>query len=379
MSFIPNILPSHKTKKNKNNKNKVTKDLWNQFNEIKKTDIEGLKDTTSDIDENEKDKGKIECVYNNEFECKLRDICDNCNDGLRITEEGFYACVNPACGIVYKDYIDDSAEWRYYGANDNQSGDPTRCGMPVNPLLKESSYGCKIICNGKSSYEMRKIRRYTEWQSMPYKEKARYDEFLRIKTMANNSGIPKYIIDDALTYHKKISEEKTFRALNRDGIIAASIYISGRLNKFPRTAKEIAAVFHLDHTSATRGCKNALTILNKMEKDMIQNDKTTLCQTKPISFIERYCSRLNINKELTKLCQFIAVKIERNNIIPENTPHSVAAGIVYFVGQVCSLNISKKDVRGISEISEVTITKCYKKLENIKEQLIPKAILSKYV
>lgn len=379
MSFIPNILPSHKTKKNKNNKNKVTKDLWNQFNEIKKTDIEGLKDTISDIDENEKDKGKIECVYNNEFECKLRDICDNCNDGLRITEEGFYACVNPACGIIYKDYIDDSAEWRYYGANDNQSGDPTRCGMPVNPLLKESSYGCKIICNGKSSYEMRKIRRYTEWQSMPYKEKARYDEFLRIKTMANNSGIPKYIIDDALTYHKKISEEKTFRALNRDGIIAASIYISGRLNKFPRTAKEIAAVFHLDHTSATRGCKNALTILNKMEKDMIQNDKTTLCQTKPISFIERYCSRLNINKELTKLCQFIAVKIERNNIIPENTPHSVAAGIVYFVGQVCSLNISKKDVRGISEISEVTITKCYKKLENIKEQLIPKAILSKYV
>ena len=51
--------------------------------------------------------------------------------------------------------------------------DPTRCGMPINPLLKESSYGCKVICNSNSSYEMRKIRRYTEWQSMPYKEKNR--------------------------------------------------------------------------------------------------------------------------------------------------------------------------------------------------------------
>ena len=28
---------------------------------------------------------------------------------------------------------------------------------------------------------MRKIRRYTEWQSMPYKEKTQYDEFEKIK------------------------------------------------------------------------------------------------------------------------------------------------------------------------------------------------------
>ena len=32
-------------------------------------------------------------------------------------------------------------------------------------------------------------------------------------------------------------------------------------------------------------------------------------------------------------------KIEENNYIPENTPISVAAGIVYFVAQNCNLNI----------------------------------------
>ena len=55
---------------------------------------------------------------------------------------------------------------------------------------------------------MRKVRRYTEWQSMPYKEKSQYDEFQRISTMAHNAGIPKIIIDEALRYHKKISEQK---------------------------------------------------------------------------------------------------------------------------------------------------------------------------
>jgi transcription initiation factor TFIIIB Brf1 subunit/transcription initiation factor TFIIB len=65
-------------------------------------------------------------------------------------------------------------------------------------------------------------------------------------------------------------------------------------------------------------------------------------------------------------------------MIPENTPHSIAAGIVYFVGQLCKLNLSKRDVNKVSEISEVTINKCYKKLENIQDKLVPKAIIDKY-
>jgi transcription initiation factor TFIIB len=250
--------------------------------------------------------------------------------------------------------------------------------MPVNPLLKESSYGCKVICQGATSYEMRKIRRYTEWQSMPYKEKSQYDEFQRITIIACNAGIPKIIIDEALRFHKKISEHKTFRGLNRDGIIAASIYISCRTNDCPRTAKEIATIFNLDNTSATKGCKNAITIVNEIECEMINTDKTSLCKTRPEDFIDRYCSKLNINQELTKCCKFIAMRIQKNNLIPENTPHSIAAGIVYFMAQTCKLNLSKRDVNKVSEISEVTINKCYKKLEVIQDKLIPKAILEKY-
>ena len=63
---------------------------------------------------------------------------------------------------------------------------------------------------------------------------------------------------------RQVSEAKTFRGLNREGIIAASIYISARINNYPRTAKEIATIFNLDNTSATKGCKNALSIINKI-------------------------------------------------------------------------------------------------------------------
>jgi transcription initiation factor TFIIB len=225
---------------------------------------------------------------------------------------------------------------------------------------------------------MRKIRRYTEWQSMPYNEKMRYDEGQRISILANQGGIPQMIIDEAMRLHKKISDAKSFRGLNRDGIIAATIYVAARINGYPRSAKEIATIFHLDNTSATRGCRNAISIINELENEMENSEKTSLGQTTPSSFIERYCSHLNINAELTKLCKFIAQKIQKNNLIPENTPNSIASGILYFVAQKCNLNVSKRSVHNVSDVSEVTINKCFKKLEELQEQLIPKVIIDKY-
>ena len=351
------------TKKTKRKKNKKkTKKLWKMF------DSEVLNTNKTD---------ELECLYR-DASISERNYCDMCNDKLSIGENGFLVCSNKKCGIVYKDSLEQGAEWRYYGADDNNMRDPTRCGMPINPLLKESSYGCKVACRGNTTYEMKKIKRYTDWQSMPYKEKTIYDEFQRIKIMSKNSGIPKIMVDEALRQHKKISEMKTFRGCNRDGIIAASVYIACRIHNFPRTAKEIATIFHLDNSSATRGCKNAMHLLNNMEQEYVNNNKTKLCRTNPSSFIERYCSRLNLNNEITKVCLFVAINIQMKNIIPENTPHSVAAGIVYFVSQSCHLNITKRDVNNVSEISEVTINKCYKKLDEIKDTLIPSVILNKY-
>ena len=354
-------MSNDKSKKLKDNTIDKAK-LWNVFE--------------TEVQNPEKQKDPLECLYRTIGD---RENCERCQHSLAYSDEGFLTCTNNKCGIIYKDMLDQSAEWRYYGADDNQNSDPTRCGMPINPYLEESSFGCKVLCVGPSSYEMRKIRRYTEWQSMPYKEKSQYDEFQRITIMAQNSGIPKLIIDDAIRYHKKVSEyEQTFRGDNKDGLIAASIYISCRINNYPRTAKELATIFHLDVTSATQGCQNAQLIINDLEKDMDNKDKTAFCKTKPESFIERYCSRLNINTELTKLCHFIAIKIEKLNLMPENTPHSIAAGVVYFIAQICKLNVSKKDVKNISEISEVTINKCFKKLERKTEELIPEVILKKY-
>jgi transcription initiation factor TFIIB len=345
-----------KTKKIKSQKKNA--DAWNLF-------------------DNEIGEQKMECIYSSDIGNK--EICTICKSALSYTDEGFLGCTNNKCGIIYTDMIELGAEWRYYGADDNSNSDPTRCGMPINPLLAESSFGCKILGGtGGKSWEMRKIKRYTEWQSMPYREKAQWDEFQQITVHANNYNIPKIIIDSAIRYHKQISEEKTFRGLNREGIIAASIYISCSVNKYPRTAKEIAQIFNLDNTSATKGCKNAMSIINSIESNHENNDKTILTHATPTIFIDRFCSNLNINDELTRLCKFIAKKVQQKKLIPENTPPSIAVGIIYFVCQKCNLNITKKSIYAVTQVSEVTINKCSQKLLPYEETLIPNVILKKY-
>lgn len=359
------VLPSHtntKTKKKKVELSIIDKaKLWDIFD----SDVKCL-DTVKQSDE-------LTSAVTSEI-----DLCRNCNSSLMIMEDGFPTCTNTNCGIMNRDILDYSPEWRFYGAEDKNANDPTRCGNPINPLLVESSFGCKVLCNMKSSYEMKKIRKWTEWQSMPHREKSLYDEFQFITIMAQNAGIPRIFIDDAMAIHKDISEQKMFRGMNRDGIKSASIYISCRLNGCPRTSHEIAEIFKLDKTSATTGCSMAVNILHNIERNIDPDKQADLCLTLPSSFIERYCSRLNFNQELTMLSKFVANKVEKNNLITDNIPHAIAAGIVYFVAQKCNMNITKQDIKIVCGVSEVTINKCYKKLELMNEQLLPKAIMSKY-
>lgn len=366
-SFI--IKPNKTIKKTIKKKKEISainkSKLWEIFDHDKK-DLE--KNTNTD---------NLECIYNVQEEHE-QELCKLCKSRLMIMDDGFPTCTNIKCSVMNRDVLDYSPEWRFYNTDDKNATDPTRCGNPINPLLMESSFGCKVLSNTRSSYEMKKIRKWTEWQSMPHKEKSLYDEFQFITIMAQNAGIPRIFIDDAMAIHKDISEQKMFRGMNRDGIKAASIYISCRLNGCPRTAHEIAEIFKLDKTSATNGCSMAVNILHNIERNVDSTNQAELCVTLPSLFIERYCSRLNFNQELTMLSKFVANKVEQNNMITDNIPHAIAAGIIYFIAYNCQLNISKQDIKMICGVSEVTINKCFKKLELNKESFLPKAILEKY-
>jgi len=70
--------------------------------------------------------------------------------------------------------------------------------------------------------------------------------------------------------------------------------------------------------------------------------------------------------------------VESQSFISDNTPQSLAAGIMFFVSQTCGLNITKADIRKVCNVSEVTINKCFRKLISVQDKIVPKCILEKY-
>jgi transcription initiation factor TFIIB len=357
-----------KTLKKKKKRSDLEKNrLWNIYDQEKQS----KPSITIHSPENEQpDQLKIET-----------DFCHKCKNILRFNEEGFPSCTNPKCGYMHSSAIDYSPEWRYFAQDQKTGGsDTTRCGNPIDPLLEESSYACKIMCNSGASHEMKNLRKWTRWQSMPHREKALYEEFQIITIMSQNSGIPKLFIDHAKSIYKDLYDQKTFRGVKRDAIRAASIWIVCWKNKCPRTSNEIADIFRIDKNSASLGCSLAEELLRSHERNFEEEDKSQLCALTPSNFIERFCSKLNMPPDLKLLSSFVAAQVEKQNLIPDNRPQAIAAGILYFISYHCGLNHSKQNIKTMlgDEVSEVTINKCFKKLEDYRTQLLPTWVSKKY-
>jgi transcription initiation factor TFIIB len=326
-------------------------------------DLENLFEQLKPESKDSKEESKVLSNY---------EICESCQSDNLIIDNGSVIC--KSCGVINCNTIDSGAEWRFYGSEDSKFSDPTRCGLPTNALLPESSLGSTVSFKYGESYEMRKIRNYHLWNAMPYKERSLYNVFDGIQVRANDHGIPSCIIDEAKNLYKTISDIQINRGSNRNGIIASCIYKACILQGCPRSAKEIAEIFKLNITHMTKGCKKFDEILNLEHGQNLCLSSNT---TKSIDFIERFCSKLNLGKNIVKICKHVCDKADEYNLVSKCIPPSIAAGSIFLVCNILNINISKKEISTTCKISEVTISKCYKSLLKYHKYLFPEEIIKK--
>jgi len=304
-------------------------DLWNLY--------DTLKNELNEKDDNI--KTLCSCGSNKVFEIDSMNICSNCN------------------AIIDKS-LDNTAEWRYYGSEDNRDIDPSRCGMPINKLLPKSSMGSVIGNTKNNNIDMKRIRMYQMWNAMPYDERTLCNIFDKLEKATANNGIPQKVIDDAKIFYKKTSEKKISRGENKEGLIASCIYHSCLINDIPRSSKEIAKMFNINHVTLNKG--------NTRFQQLLQ---INVISSNPHNFISRFGSRVNMNKNDIENCKKLITFLEKKEIMTDNSPTSSAAGILYYYSQENNLNFTKKQFSEVCSVSEVTIVKCYKNLLNYKEYI----------
>jgi len=297
--------------------------------------------------------------------------CEECEvlDSIWI-ENGMYVCKE--CGIIYGNYIDSSAEWRYYGNEDTRGSDPCRCGISSNYLIPESNMGTLIGYKRSESYTMKKIRQYHTWSIMNYKGRNLYNQFELLNIRCEKHGIPAIISEHTKLLYKKITEQQLFRGENKNGLMAICMYKACKDKNVPRSIKEIAKMFDVDEQIMTKGNRCFNKVWNLLQEPIrCAITETAIIElTKPRHYVERFCSRLQIQEEVTRFVYSLCEIIENHHLIADNTPSSICTAAILLGCQLQYLKYSKMDISNVSQISEVTIGKCYKKLLVYKDFLL---------
>jgi transcription initiation factor TFIIB len=298
--------------------------------------------------------------------------CEYCSGSTIHLIDGNWTCAG--CHSVIGRFIDSSAEWRYYGADDARGTDPTRCCPPSNDLLptlgcivgktrtQHSSHNGGSGANGTDD-KNRLVQRYQMWNSLTYRQRTLCGVFDLLSANAAQFGLPSCILEEAKTLYKKVSDAKISRGENRHALIASSLYMACKSNKVPRSIKEIAAMFDIRVSAMTKGCRLFQQIMHM-----------DLNSSSPVDFVARFCSKLCMSPPHTALTKHVIERTDELAIVCESTPPSVVAGAIHMVSQELGLNINKKDIGDACMISPVTICKCYKRMLPFREQLLPEDV-----
>lgn len=332
--------------------------------------MQGQQDTFWQIHNLISSGGEVKKEEKKELEKIDEEHCPICDNDYCVKYNGENN-VCTKCGSLIDSNISHGQECRWYGAADSKSINPTRVGMPTNKLLPNASMGSTIGRTQNNSFEMNRIKQKQRWIGMDYRSRSLLQIFSVITSKAQQGGITNKIIENAKSLYKKISETKISRGMNRKALEAACLFESCKIHGVHRSPKEIAELYGLETKIMTKGYKKFKSILKLSENTTKKTKSHFVKAAIPIDYIDRFCCNLKVTEKVKDLCMYAAKVAYEKNIADKNTPTSIAAGSIFLISMLYNLNITKKEIKDASGgVSEVTISKCFKKLYKCRHLLV---------
>lgn len=281
--------------------------------------------------------------------------CTECGCTDLILDHGHQFCSQ--CGTDLGSVLQGDDGSMYHDAE--KSGNSHRLSGNTNSLLQKSSLGTSI---GSGSSRFQSMMRYHKYNSMPYKERSQWKIFKKIKSACDTVHIPKSISDEAQRLYKKISETCSARGKHRIGLIASCLFYACKYEGVPRTSKEIAKLFGIEFQDLTKAMKKFREIIGS------KKDQSSISTA--LDYVPRFCQQIGYTKKQQNIAECMVAKCYILKILPECTSVSLAATILYVLNEHIThiKSINKSKISTVCRVSEVTILKCYRKLQQ-QEQI----------
>ena len=229
-----------------------------------------------------------------------------------ITMNGNTVC--ELCGVELPREIDNTKEWRYYGASDTRhSGDPSRC-------------------------HMRKVDERT------------------INKDVEHMGFSDKIVEKANSIYENVADGRIYRGNSRKAIIFACIFHAYKIAGNPQSCDNLIEVFNLERKVALRGLKHVNLKVAK-ESDI----KSTYIT--PEHLITDIMNKFEATQSQKDDVIEIYNKIEnRSSILNRSRPQSVASGIVRYYILLNEKEITMAEFRSKVKLSELTINRIVREI-----------------
>jgi transcription initiation factor TFIIB len=300
--------------------------------------------------------------------------CSQCNtlhSLRRDPQNGTLLCVE--CGSVAESgCIDDTPEWSF-GGGDQCREDPSRVGVPIDPLLEKCSLSTIITGKPKNCFMLRLHNQI----SMNYVERARYHVFVNITRMASEKGqLKPSVVEQAKYYYMILSGRKLSRGAIRKGLIACCIMYACKNMNVSRSIKEISMMTEVPVAVLNKTTKifldNMNDILVQTANERDASEKARYCDyvfqaTNSNDLLLRYCNMLHIShiptaKSLVRLVKSVNEDMMRHKLTECKTPSAIVAGIIHYsINSLKIQNFPKSKLSRMFDVSVVTINK----IENI--------------
>lgn len=294
-----------------------------------------------------------------DIESKNINCCASCHGCNLVTDETQDCDVCMNCGLVNTIYLNKNPIYNK-DANDNKMN--ASYGCPTNYFFPKSALGTKIKCKGYN-----RISALQRQGQMPYKEKSLMEELFKIQDKCKQYNITQSIIDTAKILYKKVNDSKhlkgirkgkcrIMRCINRKSMIAACVFYASKLQGEPRSPKEIADIYSLEIKHVNKGYRKFQDYIDINE---LQQYNTS---SKSTDFIKRFASKLDMDERHITIATEISTNINKLDLASTHEPPSVAAGCLLLVVNMYNLNINKKQISDVFGISDVTISKTYRRI-----------------
>jgi transcription initiation factor TFIIIB Brf1 subunit/transcription initiation factor TFIIB len=290
----------------------------------------------------------------------VKKICKSCKSDKLVVDniKGYLVCQE--CAVINQEFLDENPE--FTNDEENNGSGASRYGCPSNFFFPKSALGTKIATKGYN-----KVSALQRQGQMPYREKSLLEVLERIQSKCKKYSVSQTIIDSAKILYKKVSDSKhvrgkrkgknmIMRCINRRSMIAACVFYACKMQKEPRSPKEIADIYDLEIKHVHRGCRKILDYID-MNSTFFQ-----IKNSQAADFIERLSKKLDFDKKFIEISKDVCNNIHKLDIASTHEPPSVAAGCILLVANTYNLSISKKQISEIFDISDVTISKTYRKI-----------------